>query len=53
MIHGLIDLIVAGVTGYCDIHGTSSKKCGAAKELGGLLVVGFTLLGLGTMLSRK
>ena len=49
MVHNLIDLVSAGVNGYCKIHGTSSHKCGAAKEFGGLAVislVGLCLLGV-------
>jgi len=46
MPHGLIDVVVAGVKGYCDIHGTSSEQCGAAKEFGGLVVVGLVLASL-------
>lgn len=38
MVHNLIDLVVVGVKGYCDVHGTSSDKCGAAQELGGLVI---------------
>jgi len=51
MVHNLIDLIVAGVTGYCKIHGSSSHKCGAAKEFGGLVVV--SLVGLGLLGALK
>ncbi len=51
MVHNLIDLIVAGVTGYCKIHGTSSHQCGAAKEFGGLAVV--SLVGLGILGALK
>ena len=46
MVHNLIDLIAAGVSGYCKIHGTSSKECGAAREFGGLATVALVGLGL-------
>ena len=48
MVHNLIDLVSAGVRGYCKVHGTSSSECGAAKEFGSLAVVsliGLSLLG--------
>ncbi len=38
MAHNLIQLITAVVKGYCDIHGTDSRQCGAAKEAGSLLL---------------
>ncbi len=34
MVHDLIDLIAAAVTGYCQVHGTDSRECGAAREAG-------------------
>ena len=43
MAHDLIDLVVAGVKGYCGIHGTDSRQCGAAKELGVLVIGGIIL----------
>ena len=46
MAHNLIDLVVAGVRGYCDIHGTDSRECGAAKELGGLVIGSIVLYSL-------
>lgn len=39
----LIDLVVAGVKGYCDVHGMDSRECGAARELGGLAIAGLVV----------
>ena len=46
MIHNLIDLVAAGVKGHCDIHGTDSEECGAAKELGDVVIGGLILYSL-------
>ncbi len=53
MVHNLIDLISAVVTGYCKIHGTNSKECGAAREAGSLAMGGLLLVGLVSALSKK
>ena len=46
MAHNLIQLASAAVKGYCDIHGTDSRECGAAKEAGTLLLAGLFFGGL-------
>lgn len=51
--HNIIDLIVAGVTGYCKIHGTDSRECGAAKELGGLAITTLVIGGIIWALAKK
>lgn len=51
--HGLIDLITAAVTGYCKIHGTTSRECGAAKEAGTLAIGALALIGIASALSKS
>lgn len=46
MVHNLIDLVVAGVNGYCEVHGKTSHECGVAKELGDWVIGGLVVAGL-------
>ncbi len=47
MVHDMIDLVTAVTTGICEIHGTSSAECGAAKDVAtmGILAIGGAALG--------
>ena len=51
--HNLIQLVSAAVKGYCDIHGTDSRECGAAKEAGTLLLAGLFFGGLFGLFGHK
>lgn len=45
-------MVRAAVTGYCEIHGTDSTECGAAREAGSLAIGGLMLVGLAKALSE-
>ena len=51
--HNLIQLVSAVVTGYCDIHGTDSRECGAVREAGTILIGGLALVGIASVLSKR
>jgi len=53
MRHNIIQLVSAVVKGYCDIHGTDSKECGAMREAGTLVLGGLFFGGLASVLSKK
>jgi len=51
--HNLIQLVSAVVKGYCDIHGTDSRECGAMREAGTILIGGLAVVGIASALSKR
>lgn len=52
IVHNVLQAIEATVTGFCKIHGTDSQECGAAREVGGALVLAVGGIAVAKALSR-
>lgn len=52
MTHTAIQAISATVKGYCSMHGTDSRQCGAAKHAGGLAILAVGAVGIVAALSH-
>lgn len=52
MTHTAIQAVKATVNGYCEMHSTSPKECGAAQEAGKYAIISLGIIGVANALAR-